>query len=260
VSKFGNYLNRFRHRYRRELSQNFARWSSTFEISRPIISFTFDDFPRNAATTGRKILGQFDVLATYYLSFGLAGSSAPTGQIFERAEVEALVAGGHELGCHTFDHCHAWDTDARTFAASLDRNKSELQKTFPGLAFQTMSYPISCPNPGVKRVAMKRFAACRGGDQTFNSKSIDRNDLKAFFLEKVRSDLNKVRSVIAQNEEANGWLIFATHDVSESPTPYGCTPRFFEEVVAAAANSRAVILPVHQALQRVLAGSAVPNT
>jgi hypothetical protein len=251
---FFEYLKWIRFRCRREACGRFAQRNHAFQLSRPIISFTFDDFPQNAGTTGRKILKQFGVLATYYVSFGLAGSVAPTGQIFESSELEEVIADGHELGCHTFDHCHAWDTDSRAFAESSDRNRAELEKLLPGQKFQTMSYPISCPSPSVKRVSASRFAACRGGGQTFNARSLDRNYLHAFFLEKCRDNRGLVRSIIQQNDDENGWLIFATHDISESPTPYGCSPEFFETTLKAAASSRAILLPVHAALTRVLNG------
>src|SRR5207247_9743139 len=30
-----------------------------------------------------------------------------------------LVARGHELGCHTFAHCHSWDTKTKEFERSI---------------------------------------------------------------------------------------------------------------------------------------------
>ena len=49
------------------------------------------------------------------------------------------------------------------------------------------------------------------------------------------------------NQMAGGWLILATHDVSETPTRYGCTPRFFEQVAHLALESGADVLPVSRA-------------
>jgi hypothetical protein len=73
--------------------------------------------------------------------------------------------------------------------------------------------------------------------------------LKAFFLEQSRDNFAGIESVIARNCANNGWLIFATHDISETPTRFGCTPAFFERVVRLAVQSGAVILPVSRALQ-----------
>ena len=242
-----DYLDRIRFRFRREISRRMSRQLCGLSLSQPIISFTFDDFPRNAATIGGEILSQFQVSGTYYLSLGLAGTTAPTGQMFERSDLGGLLADGHELGCHTFDHLDAWETGPRVFAASLDRNQEELKRLFPGLIFQSMAYPVSCPNPSTKLLTGKRFAVCRGGGQTFNSGVMDRNCLKAYFLEKSRQTPEVVKEMIDRACEKNGWLILATHDVCDRPTQFGCTPQFFKDIVSHAVNSGAELLPVTKA-------------
>jgi peptidoglycan/xylan/chitin deacetylase (PgdA/CDA1 family) len=245
-------IERIRQKTRRMVSARVARRDLAFQLPQPIVSFTFDDFPQNAATVGGRILKDFGVTATYYISVGLMGTTAPTGQIIGREDLPALVSAGHELGCHTFEHCHAWETDARTFARSLDRNQEEIKKLIPTLVFETMSYPISVPSPGIKREAGKRFAGCRGGGQAFNVGVLDRNHLKAFFLEKTRARFEPVEAVIEQNRRAKGWLIFATHDIDEHHTHYGCTPAFFAATVECAVRSGALILPVAAACRRSL--------
>jgi len=60
--------------------------------------------------------------------------------------------------------------------------------------------------------------------------------------------------VIDRNATSNGWLIFATHDVTEHHTPYGCTPEFFSEVVRCSIDSGARILPVADACQMIVEG------
>ena len=118
----------------------------------------------------------------------------------------------------------------------------------PGASFRTFSYPISPPRPRTKHVVGSHFAAARGGGQTFNTGQADLNYLSACFLEKMRHDRDAVKHLIAGNRTACGWLIFATHDVSDHPTPYGCTPGFFEDIVEYAVASGARILPVAEAL------------
>jgi hypothetical protein len=249
-SSVTDFIERIRQKTRRMISERVARRDLTFQLSQPVISFTFDDFPQNAATVGGRILKDFGITATYYLSVGLMGTTAPTGKIVGREDLPALIAAGHELGCHTFEHCHAWETDARTFARSLDRNQEEIKKLIPTLVFETMSYPISVPSAANKREAGNRFAGCRGGGQVFNVGVLDCNHLKAFFLEKCRHDFGAVESILEQNRRAKGWLIFATHDIDEHPTPYGCTPAFFSATVECAVQSGALILPVAAAYRQ----------
>jgi hypothetical protein len=103
----------------------------------------------------------------------------------------------------------------------------------------------------VKRQAAIRFTVCRGGGQAVNIDELDRNYVMAFFIEKSRNSLAPIRSVIDQACVANGWLIFVTHDISDHPTPFGCTPQFFEDIVKYAVESEASILPVSKAWEAI---------
>ena len=73
--------------------------------------------------------------------------------------------------------------------------------------------------------------------------------------EQARNEPETLKGLIDQNRAARGWLIFATHDVSEAHTPFGVTPAFFEDVVRYAVQSGAQILPVAEACE-VLQASA----
>ena len=42
-----------------------------------------------------------------------------TGEIFEREDLQELIRQGHELACHTFDHCDSWETTPAEFEASI---------------------------------------------------------------------------------------------------------------------------------------------
>ena len=225
-----------------------------FEVASPapIVSFTFDDFPRSAVLTGGAILNRFGLTGTYYASFGLMGTRAPTGDIFVPEDLGALQQQGHELGCHTFSHCHSWDTTAAEFEQSIVRNDEALKSFVPGASFRTFSYPISPPRPQSKRFAGEHFLACRGGGQTYIAGEGDLNYLAAFFLEKSRDNLQAVADVIDANRRARGWLVLATHDVDDHPTPYGCTPGFFEHVVRRVIDSGATVLSVAAACDALL--------
>ena len=225
----------------------------TVDSQKPIISFTFDDFPRSALLTGGAILERFGLRGTYYASFGLMGQTIATGEIFVPKDLKALVARGHELGCHTFAHCDSWNTTAKEFERSILENQAALETLLAGASFRTLSYPIRPPRPQTKRMVGQLFAGARGGGQTFNVGRTDLNYLRAYFLEKSRHDRDAIKRVIEQNRDARGWLIFATHDVCHTPTPYGCTPDFFEDIVESSVRSGARIVPVAEALDSLRA-------
>jgi len=240
---------RARGRYVRTAARVLFKRPLAIRTNVPLISFTFDDFPRSALLTGGKILEEFGVRGTYYASFGLMGNLAPTGAIFLPEDAHAAIGQGHELGCHTFGHCDAAKTQTSAFEASIIQNRKFLNGLLDGVSFRTLSYPISQPRARTKEMVARHFVCCRGGGQTFNTEVADLNCLSAFFLEKSRDNPDAVAKVIEQNAEECGWLIFATHDVSNQPTPYGCSPEFFKTIVRKAVESGARILPVIEACE-----------
>jgi peptidoglycan/xylan/chitin deacetylase (PgdA/CDA1 family) len=217
----------------------------------PYISFTFDDFPLSALYKGGDILMQFGFHGTYYASFGLMGIESPVGKIFLADDIKELLKHGHELGCHTFSHCCAFITNPKIFENSIIENRHALDALVPGAIFRSFSYPKDGPRLATKDKASKYFSCCRAGGQTYNKGTIDLNILKAFFLEKMRDNPSFIKKLIDCNCKACGWLIFATHDVSDSPSPYGCTPSFFRDIVKYSKSSGARILPVAEALDAI---------
>jgi peptidoglycan/xylan/chitin deacetylase (PgdA/CDA1 family) len=257
-----NIIVRIQNRCRRGLSIYLGRRMVHLKSKYPIISFTFDDFPRSALHQGGAILCRHGVRGTYYTSLGLMGHEMPAGAGFLAGDLQQTVAEGHELGCHTFAHCHAWKTKPSNFEESIIKNRQVLAELLPEVAFKTLSYPIDCPHPQIKRRAAKYFACCRGGGRSlsagfgdgnksrnpaFNVGPTDINNLQTYFLEKSRDNPQAIKDLIDENCRVQGWLIFATHDVCFAPSPYGCTPDFFEDIVSYAVNSGSRILPVGKA-------------
>src|SRR5215467_13118935 len=155
------WLTRVQRYGQRVAARSLARRPFVIDTQTPFISFSFDDFPRSALLTGGAILNSYGLSGTYYASLGLMGSEAPTGSIFRREDLNALLEQGHELGCHTYSHCHAWDTRPTVFEHSVIENQRALSKLIPGATFKTLSYPISVPRAGTKRRMAKHFVCCR---------------------------------------------------------------------------------------------------
>src|SRR6266705_4833477 len=147
-------------RYQRSAARFLFRRPFVLSTQAPIISFTFDDFPRSALLTGGAILKRFGLRGTYYASFGLMGKKAPTGHIFLPEDIGVLLEQEHELGCHTFAHCHAWETKPIVFEQAVVENRLALERLFPGASFKTFAYPISPPRPQSKRTVAHYFACC----------------------------------------------------------------------------------------------------
>ncbi len=211
------------------------------------MSFTFDDFPRSALTSGGRILTDHGVRGTYFVSFRLLDSEGVSGRIASLTDLETLVRDGHELGCHTYDHLNGSEVTATAFKRSIESNRAALAKSAIDTQFQVFAYPLDGPSVGTKRVAGDHFAGCRGGGQNFNRDIVDLNLLKAYFVnQRSRSNLREVRQLIESNAAAGGWLIFATHDVLDSPSAYGCDPGYLNELVRLSLASGARVLPMTQ--------------
>jgi peptidoglycan/xylan/chitin deacetylase (PgdA/CDA1 family) len=265
-----NTISRIQNRYRLTASVLRNRRLVELRPASPIVSFTFDDFPTSALHVGGRILKRFGVCGTYYVSLGLMGQEIPAGTAFSLADLRQVLADGHELGCHTFSHCHAWTTNPNEFENAIVENRNALTKIFPEAAFTSLSYPVHSPHPIIKRRAAKYFACCRGGGRIFKARSsaankngnpaynvglADASNLQTHFLEKNRDNPKAIKDLIDENIQARGWLILATHDVSATPSPYGCAPDFFEKIVRYAVNSGSKVLPVGRAWDLINAGN-----
>ena len=223
----------------------------------PLISFAFDDFPRSAADTAAAILDEHGIRATYYTSLGLMGKTQPPfGEMFTERDLATVIAGGHEIGSHTFSHVNSWTARQSDFEQSIAENRDEMKRLFPAISMRAFSFPHAEPRVTIKGTAARHFHTCRGGGgQTFNRGVVDLKLLKGYFLEKTKGNVDAVKTVIDQNRSQNGWLILTTHDVVDNHSTFGCTPEFYRAIVREAVASGARILPVSQAQEAVEAYS-----
>jgi hypothetical protein len=238
-------MQRASNRWRRFAIEQFARRDFTLPGDVAYVSFTFDDFPRSALTEGGRILVEHGVRGTYFVSFQLLNAESPSGRVASLQDLQRAIKEGHELGCHTFGHLDGSVVTAAEFERSIEANRAALLASRLGIQFETFAYPLNGPALQTKRVAGARFSGCRGGGQVFNSKVMDLSHLKAYFLDRRNQPhLDDVTDLINRNAAAKGWLIFATHDVGDHPSQYGCDARDFEAVVRQAIRSGARVLPM----------------
>lgn len=212
---------------------------------RAYISFTFDDVPVSACKEGGRILLAHGVRGTYYVSFGRLGALSPSGRIASIEELREVLTSGHEIGCHTYDHLHAFRTKPQELIRSINLNRAECARLIPDYRLSVFSYPMSTPSLRAKREIGKCFDCARGGSQKLNGENLDLSLLRACFIDwRNRDSMSSVLDLIERNKKLGGWLIFATHDVQPSPSRYGCTSEVFERLVEAAIESDATVLPV----------------
>jgi peptidoglycan/xylan/chitin deacetylase (PgdA/CDA1 family) len=208
-----------------------------------VVSFTFDDFPRSAWTNGGAVLEKYDLRGTYYTAMGLAGTTGNLGPMFEIDDLRAAWAQGHEIACHTFTHRDCGNAPAAEIAAEIDRNAAALSPILGDAAMANFAYPFGGVSLSAKNALKNRFASCRGTGRGLNQGTVDLADLFSTSIYSAVFDRDRLCQLIDDAQAAGGWVIFYTHDVSDEPSPFGCTPVEFQSIVAYAAEN-ATVLPV----------------
>lgn len=225
-----------------------------------VVTFTFDDFPRSAIDIGGAILEKHGVRGTYYVSLGLAGSAGNQGPIADLSQIRDTHQRSHELACHTYSHLDCSRAPAAAILDDLRRNGEAFTELL-GVAPSNFAYPFGRYLLPAKRLVAPLFASCRGTMGGSNCGKFDLADLRGTSIYAPQYDEKALRQLIDRNREAGGWLIFYTHDVGDSPSAYGCTPRQLETLVAHAVERAAAVLPVRDVLAglaaRRIGGAAV---
>jgi len=117
---------------------------------------------------------------------------------------------------------------------------------------RNFAFPRGEVTLSAKLAVGKEMMSCRGIYGGVNGPYVDLNLLLANSLYGDPDDLDRVARLIRENEERKGWLIFYTHDVSPTPSRYGCSPRFLDSTVRMAVQNGAKVLPVAEVLARIL--------
>lgn len=197
----------------------------------PVVSFAFDDFPRSAYTEGGNILRTYDGRGTYYAAAGLANQVTAFGENFRLEDLYSLTAEGHELATHTNHHVSAHELGTEEYVREVLEGVSALQRN-PGLKVSgNFAYPFGRATAASKREVGKEMRSCRGTLPGINGAITDLNFLSANALYGDESSLGSATGMVDAAEQGRHWLIFYTHDVQPSPSPYGCTPGLLEAAV-----------------------------
>ena len=216
--------------------------------SGPLVSFTFDDFPRTAYTVGGAILKSLGVRGTFYTALGLMNTTNHSGDQFRLDDLHCLFADGHELASHTFHHVSSRNTSAGAFVREALEGRAAMQR-MPGLSVtDNFAYPFGQVTAVTKRAVGRKMLSCRGIYHGVNGPVVDLNLLRANSLYGHTEQLGRVRDLLRRNKELGGWLIFYTHDVQQAHSPYGCTPALLESAVQLALESSMRIVTVNQVL------------
>lgn len=230
-------------------------------LGKGVLSINFDDFPRTAWTEGGPVLASLGVKATYFIAGGLRNHVFDGIREFDVADLEAAFAAGHEIGCHSYNHFAATRCAPDRFLLSVEQNQRFVAEVLPSHRMESFCFPYGAATTHLRRRLKERFTSLRGTLQASNGPVLDRSLLRAFGLEQLRfpkrGDAERhLGPVFAAAARDRRWVVVFTHDVTDRPTAWGCTPDQLHEVVSLALEHGLDVATNAEVMRRLLRGEA----
>jgi peptidoglycan/xylan/chitin deacetylase (PgdA/CDA1 family) len=208
---------------------------------RPVVSFTFDDFPK-AALNGADIVEKHGGKAGFYACTSWMGKRSPiTGEMFDAATLQDLRVRGHEVGAHTHSHLDCAKAQLEQIQKDVGENLIALSNAGYMANVSAFAWPYGETTYPAKRWVGEVFATGRGARAGINSGDVDRSQLRAVELGATAAHRRRALAALKKCVETKGWLFFFTHDVSGSPSPQGAPSKLVEELASRAKDMGVVL-------------------
>jgi peptidoglycan/xylan/chitin deacetylase (PgdA/CDA1 family) len=234
---------------RRRLALLAHRRPVRMRLAQPMLTFSFDDAPVTAALAGAAVLEARGLKGTYYVSAGLAGGTGPMGDYATLEDARRLAAAGHELACHTFSHLDCGQAAGPAIAAEADRNAAAL-KALGADHLDSFAYPYGDVSRPAKAVLGGRFRTLRTVQAGLVEDGADANQLPSVGIEGPDGEANAM-AWLERARMRRAWLILYTHDVSDTPSAWGCTPGALARIADAALKANFEIVTAAEGARRL---------
>jgi peptidoglycan/xylan/chitin deacetylase (PgdA/CDA1 family) len=244
-------LRRLRSAVRIRSARAFPANPGRISLDAPIATISFDDFARNAWTTGGEIVESAGAKATYYTSGGFCGQTIDGLDYFTEDDLAEMQSRGHEAGCHTFAHASLPEIGAREILSDIARNAAFIRNATGQTAIRSFAYPFGAASIRTKLLLRGRFCSSRGIEPGINARWADFAQLKAVCLQPHFLRKYPVARLVDEVCARKGWLIFVAHDVSSRPTPYGCTPQTLLHAMETAQKAGVEFLTMEGAFDKI---------
>ncbi|QCI63698.1 polysaccharide deacetylase family protein [Phreatobacter stygius] len=244
-------IDRFGARLDHALAKRLPVRSVPLRNERPIVSFTFDDFPASAHEVGAGLLEACGVRGTYFTCTGLLGGINPLWTVAGPDAVIDLHARGHEIGLHTHSHRAVFNMTRGEFEADLAANRAALRRLIPGLTRETFAYPYGFAGYARKRQLSRLARASRSVLPGVNAGQLDPDFIKAVELIDCGLTVPALEQLLDEVVARQGWLVFLTHDIAPEPTKFGASPKLMNAALEGALRRQVDILPMREALDRI---------
>jgi peptidoglycan/xylan/chitin deacetylase (PgdA/CDA1 family) len=228
-----------------KLARRLVQWSLAARAmvapDRPVVSFTFDDFPKSALN-GADVVETAGGRAGFYASTSFLDKTDPMmGEMFDAASLAELAARGHEIGAHTHGHIDCARKTREAVEKDVAANLVALAEAGHSATVSSFAWPYGETSYATKRWAADVFATGRGVSPGVNRGETDRAQLRAVELGASAASRRRALATLDSCIQSNGWLFFFTHDVSTSPSAFGCPPGLIDELCKRAIDNGAVL-------------------
>ena len=227
-----------------KIKRRMTQWRSAapakVSCQRPVVTFTFDDFPKSAVR-GADIVETHGGHAGFYACTSMMGKSGPMGDMFTAEDLLELASRGHEIGAHTHSHLDCAQSDKTECEQDISENLAALKEAGFEHVVSALAYPYGETQFVLKEQLASQFLTGRGVLPGLNSGVVDRLQLRAVELD--QSDISEERAfaMLEKAVETNAWLIYFSHDVSDEPTNFGASPDLIEKLCQRAVDLGAVL-------------------
>ena len=237
------------------INRRLTQWKAAAPLpktpSRPMISFTFDDFTISAAQNGTAILDRLGAKATFYACTGLAGLTTPIGDMFTERTLQTVARKGHQIAAHSHAHIDCSIANIRTIQTDLARNLAALREYIDPAHPCHFAWPFGETQPATKQELKSMMATARGVLPGINRKGSDRVQLRSYGITRDEWTVERAERAIEKALLSGGWIILHTHDVQAKPSEIGTTPSALQYLAKLAHHCGLDIVTVDEAHTRL---------
>jgi peptidoglycan/xylan/chitin deacetylase (PgdA/CDA1 family) len=234
---------------RRRVVRLLNRRPAHLSLDRPMVTFSFDDAPATATSEGARALEARGLRGTYYVAASLAGRNGPMGRFATAEELMAAGEAGHELACHTFSHLDCGEAGRAAIVDDVTRNETALA-AWGAARPSNFAYPYGDVSLGAKQALSGRFDVLRALHHGLIEDGTDLNQAPAVGIEGPDGEA-VARRWLDLARARRSWLILYTHDVAETPSPWGCTPQALNGLIDAALTGGCEVVTVAEGAERL---------
>lgn len=164
---------------------------------RPVVSFTFDNFPSEVAARQAEVLESFGGAGTFYTALDAPASE---GQARDIEALDRLLRRGHDIGLLGLGPNESGEV--------IDRRKAELSGRLKDCFVSSYAYFGEAISLRQKHAAENRFTAARSRLEGMNAGEIDLGLLRSVHLGYGGDQVDdRVKRWLTEGAAKRGWLI-----------------------------------------------------